>query len=227
LALLLKLRPDHTVCDLITQSQQVEHSMFQRALTQHDSGIRLLAGPQIFTDLRNVDPRVCQEVLSSAQACYPFVIVNTEDIQHEEQIRALATSDRVLVALRLDLVSLYRAKHYIDFMLKNDVAPEHLHVVAMGTGRPGELPLAAVKKALRVSHVHCVPDDPETITVSINVGNPLVLEAPKTKIAQAITKIVVEITGMTAASSADPKQSGLLAAKAAAVLALNAVPLFK
>jgi pilus assembly protein CpaE len=227
LALLLKLRPDHTVCDLISQSQQVENAMFQRALVSHESGIRLLAGPEVFSDLRNIDPRLCQEILHLAQACYPFVVVNTEDIQHEEQIHALTSSSHVLVAIRLDLLSLYRAQRYIDFMVKSGVSPEHIHVVALGTGHSGELTISAVKKALRVSRVHCIPDDPEAITVSINVGNPLVLESPKSKISQSLTKLIVDISGLDCGSSGERKDSGLVAAKAAALVAINAVPFFK
>jgi pilus assembly protein CpaE len=227
LALLLKIRPRHTLYDLINQRQNVDGSMFQQALTRHDSGIRLLAGPELFADLHHIEPHVCQDILAAAQSSHPFVIVNSEDIQHTEQILALASSDIVVLTMRMDLVSLHRAQRHIDFLKRNRVSPEHLHIVAMGTGRSGDLPVASVKKVLRVPTIHCIPDDAEAITVSINVGNPLVLEAPKSKASQAINDLVLCLAGWKQTGHAAEKRGRIASAKAAALVAINAISFCK
>ena len=85
--MLLKLAPRHTLYDVVTQRESIDEIMFEQAMTNHESGIRLLAGPPLFCDSGNVQTHVCQHILGLAQSVYPFVIVNTEDILHAEQVR--------------------------------------------------------------------------------------------------------------------------------------------
>jgi Flp pilus assembly CpaE family ATPase len=201
--------------------------MFQQALTPHESGIRLLAGPELFTGLRNIDPNACQRILTLAQASHPVVVVNSEDAVHAEQVKALACSEKIVLTLRLDLVSLHRAKQHLEFMTRNRVATADIHIVAMGTGHSGELPLKTVKNVLNVSTIHNVPDDSCATTMSINVGNPLVLESPKSKTSRAIAGLAdVFLNGSAGAGrGAGGRQSALT--KAAALLALNTLSYVK
>jgi Flp pilus assembly CpaE family ATPase len=217
LAMLLKLTPRYTLYDLIHQCLNIDVSMFQQALTRHDSGIRLLAGPELFTDLHHIEPQVCQAILAAAKSSQPFVIVNSEDIQHTEQVLALASSDQVVLTMRSDLVSLHRAQKHIDFLKGNRVSCDHLHVVVMDTGRIGELPISAIKKVLRIAAIHSIPEDTEATTVSINVGNPIVLEAPRSKASKAINELVLALAGWS--DTRDSKRGYLSSVKAAALVA--------
>lgn len=223
LALLLKLTPRHTLFDLLNQSANIDEAMLDQAFTQHESGIRLLAGPSTFVDLKNIRPQVCQQVIALARQLHPFVVVNSEDVQHAEQIRALGMSDRVILTIRLDVVSLFRAKQHVEFMTRNQVEREQIHVVALGTGYSSELPEDAIKKVLQPASISCIPDDPVSVIRSINVGNPIVLESPHTKIAQSIQALSQSLFGFT-----DEKpRPNIAAMKAAAVLALNTLPFCK
>jgi pilus assembly protein CpaE len=226
LALLLQLVPRHTVFDLLQQRQSVDETMFQQALTAHESGIHLLAGPPLFSDLRNIEPHTCQHILSLAQWSHPYVIVNSEDVLHAEQVKALATSDEIVLTMRLDVVSLHRAQQHVEFMTRNHVSASHLHVVAMETGLSGELPIKVVKEILKVPQIHCIPHDPVACTMSINIGNPLVLESPKSKAAQAIVGFSDVLTGMSDMDRhADNRPFSV--AKAATLLAINTLHLCK
>jgi pilus assembly protein CpaE len=224
LAMLLKLSPRHTLYDLITQRESVDETMFQQALTSHESGIRLLAGPPLFSDFGNMQTHVCQHILGLAQASHSYVIVNSEDILHAEQVRALASSDDIVLTMRLDLVSLYRAQQHLAYLRRNHVLSEHIHLVAMGTGHAGELPVHSVKKVLGVSQLDCIPDDPVATMMSINIGNPLVLEAPTAKISQAIVKFASSLSELPAAADEESQRKTSAGLRAAAVLTLNALP---
>jgi pilus assembly protein CpaE len=227
LAFLLKLSPRHTLLDLLNQQETIDESMFQQALTPHESGIRLLAGPKSFGDLKNVRAQTCQQIISLAQRSHPLVVINSEDVQHAEQVRALAGSDEIILTMRMDVVSLHRAQQHIDFMTRNRVSHEHIHAVALGVGYAGELPLAAVKKVLQLSSIHCIPDDPVAAIMSINVGNPLVLESPNSKAARALVTFAEALCGFEDDAQAPPDRRSMSAVKAAAIVALNTLPFYK
>ena len=195
LALLLKITPRHTLVDLLRQSDTIDEAMFQQAFAPHETGIQLLAGPTSFQDLKNLRPHACQQIVGLAQRRWPVAIINAEDLQHADQIRALAAGDEVILTMRLDVVSLHHAQKHVEFLIQHRVSRDHIHVVAMGTGHSGELPVAAVKKVLHVPDLTCIPDDPVAKIRSINLGNPLVLERPNAKISQAITKFAESLIG--------------------------------
>jgi pilus assembly protein CpaE len=224
LALLLKVAPRHTLMDLLKPDISIDETMFEQALTRHESGIRLLAGPKPFSDLRNIRPQLCQQIISLAQRSHQFVIINTEDAQHAEQVRALAGSNDILLTTRLDVVSLRRAQQHIEFMTRNRVLLEHIHVVALGVGHAGELPIGAVKKVLQMSSVHCIPDDPISTIRSINLGNPLVCETPHAKISQAITALADLFVGQSDPTAKPSGRPPIGTVKAAAIIALNTLP---
>jgi pilus assembly protein CpaE len=71
---LLQLVPRHSVLDLLRVREEVDQAMFEQALLTHDSHVRLLAGPELFSDLRDIRPSVGQRLIALARATSPCVI---------------------------------------------------------------------------------------------------------------------------------------------------------
>lgn len=213
---LLQLVPRHTVLDLLRMQEQVDRTMFEQAIVSHESGVRLLAGPELFSDIRDVRPAVGQHLIAQARATSPFVILNAEDIHHAEQARALATSDQVILTTRLNMISLRRTKQYLSFLSSNGVPADRVDVVAMGTGRSAEISPREVARALSVSEVFCVPDDQLAEMVSVNVGRPMVLEMPNSKASRSLIQLSRRITGGEHDTSASELWRGPLRAAAIA-----------
>jgi pilus assembly protein CpaE len=186
---MLKLAPKYTLLDLVRRRQSVDQLMFDQAVAKHESGIELLAGPDLFADTHEIDPALCRQVIAHSQAAQPYCVVSIEDLQHAEQIGILSESDRVILSTRLDLVSLYRTQRHLDYIRKNSNAIERTVVVAAGAGLAGEIPPRAACRILQTPTIHQIPDDPAAGVVSLNIGNPAVREFPQSKSSRAITKL--------------------------------------
>jgi Flp pilus assembly CpaE family ATPase len=226
LALLLKLEPKHTLVDLVRQRDLVDDAMFRQALTVHPSGVNLLAGPTEFGALREMSLQGCQHIIDIARHTWPFTIVNTEDIQHAEQVRALAASDTIILTMRLDVVSVRRTKQHIDFLLHNRIPREHIHVVAMDVGQPGELPQSAVAKILGQGTIYAVPADSSATLMSVNVGAPFVEEQPSARISQAVRRLAALVVGDESCVAA-PQHNPISVVKTAAMVAVGTLPFCK
>ena len=157
LATLLKSNPRHTLLSLASKAQQLDRAIFDQSLIKHESGIHLVASPEPFTDYRQISPQVIQKVVQFARNSYPNVVVDLEDAEHSEQVRTMATSDRIILPLRLDFVSLCRAKKCIDHLLQSKIDREHIILVANRTGRAKELPLNRVVEVLGLPVEHRIP----------------------------------------------------------------------
>lgn len=201
-ALMLKLAPKHTLLELVCRRQSVDQLMFDQSVTKHESGIELLAGPDLFSDTHEIDPALCRQVIAHSQAAHPYCVVSVEDLQHAEQIGILSESDRVIFTTRLDLISLYRTQRHLDYVRQNSNAIERTVVVAAGAGLAGEIPPRAACRILQVPTIHQIPDDPAASVVSLNIGNPAVREFPQSKASRAITKLAALLVPAAAAKSA-------------------------
>lgn len=197
-ALMLKLAPKHTLLDLVRRRQSVDQLVFEQAVASHESGIELLAGPDLFADTQEIDPALCRQVVAHSRAAQPFCVVSIEDLQHAEQIGILAESDRIILSTRLELISLYRTQRHLDYIRKNSNAIERAIVAVAGAGLAGEIPPRAACRILQVPTIHQIPDDAAASVVSLNIGNPIVREFPQSKASRAIKKLAAELTSAVA-----------------------------
>lgn len=189
LALMLSLAPQHTFLELVRQRRNIDRSMLEQALTLHKSGIRLLAGPEMFSDLHDIQLHVSQQILDIAKSIAPHVVVAIEDLQHAEQVHALTKSETVVLVVRTDVVSLARAKQHVRYLVQTHVPEDRICIAALSSGVEGEIPINSFKKVLRTPRIHVVPEDASSVMMSVNLGNPLVLEYPKSKMARALVEL--------------------------------------
>jgi pilus assembly protein CpaE len=195
LATLLKSQPRHTLLSLAGKAHQLDRAIFDQSLIKHDCGIHLLASPQQFSDYRQINPHLIQQVLDFARASYPNVVVDLEDMEHPEQVRTLAASDRIIVPLRLDFVALNRAKKCVEHLLRANVRRECITLVANRVGQPKELPVESFAEVLGLPIDHQIPDDPSAVNAAVNLGMPLVTSSPKSKATASIIRLAESLTG--------------------------------
>jgi pilus assembly protein CpaE len=195
LASLLQLTPRHTVVSIAEKVQQLDRAMFDQAFVVHPSGIRLLAGPAQFSDLRHFSGQVIQRIIALSRSSLSHVVVDLEDCLHAEQVRAAANSERLVIPFRLDYVSLLRTKELVDFLLGAQFTQSQIVLVASRCGQAKELPLGSIEDLLGVPIDHKIPNDPAAVNTSCNLGEPYVLASPRSPAALAVLRLSEHLLG--------------------------------
>ena len=207
LAALLDLKPTHTLADLCLNPALVDEAMLEKAGVAHTSGVRLLAAPVQFEDIRLLTPHGVQKVLGLARAQFPFVVIDQEDCFHEEQVIALRQADMVLLTARLDFTSLRSARRILDHLNQMGVARDRVRLVINRSGQAKELPKEEAEQALGVELAHLIPEDAAAVNGANNTGLPVVLKAPSSKAALAITRLGKSLLAAPAAPKRTPAGS--------------------
>lgn len=189
LATLLNVSPKHTLLSLSSKIDQLDRAMFEQTIVNHESGIRLLASPEPYSDCRQMRGELIQKVVHIARAEYPSVVVDLENCDHEDQVRTLATCDRIVVPMRPDVVSLVKTQKFIKHLTASGVNLGNLSIVINRAGQKKELPEDLIRTTLQVSNTHSLPDDPIAVNESINVGVPFVIGRPKSKITECLKRL--------------------------------------
>jgi pilus assembly protein CpaE len=195
LATMLKIKPRHTLLSLAGKGQQFDRAMFDQSLIKHESGIHLLASPEPFSNYRQISPQLIQQVVQFARASFPSVVVELEDMEHTEQVRTLAASDRIIIALRLDFVALCRTKLCIDHLSRANITRERITLVACRAGQPNELPMERFAEVLGLPVNHCIRHDPAAVNSAVNLGMPLVMASPHAKASSGIIRLADSLIG--------------------------------
>jgi pilus assembly protein CpaE len=195
LARLLNTTPKYNIASLAGKASHLDAALLDQAFHKHECGIHLLAAPELFSDYRQITRELVQRIVQLVRNAFPNTVVDLEDAEHAEQVRTLAESDRIIMPLRPDYVSLYRAKKYLDLLAKANVSEGQIVLVANRTGQPRELPPACMEELVGMPVRHRIPNDPTTANTAYNLGVPVVISHPNSPLALSICELVGQLTG--------------------------------
>jgi pilus assembly protein CpaE len=186
LAALLNLKPQHSVVDLCRNAAKLDAAMFEQSLTQHASGVHLLAAPPLIDDMHEVTVESINRIIELAVRRFSYSVVDLEDHFHKEQVRLLHLSDRIFLLLRLDFICLQNVLRCLDHMRRMGIDTTRVELVANRCGQAKELSFQQAEEALGCKVGLRIPDDAKTINTTVNTGVPAVLEWPSSRVAKAI-----------------------------------------
>lgn len=195
LAALLDLRPTHSLADVCQSVTRMDRVMFERSLAKHASGLRLLAPPQNFAQVRDVTAEGVRQTLTLARSLFPYVVLDLDHSFREEQLQALRSADTIVVVLRLDFAALRNTNRTLEYLGQLGIRSDKLHVVVNRYGQPQEVPFAKAEAALGVKIFHFVPEDAKTVNLANNNGVPAVIDFPSCKFAKSIMQLATSVNG--------------------------------
>jgi pilus assembly protein CpaE len=202
LASLLDLKPVYSIANLCQSTSGIDHSLFEKALTPHESGVHLLAPPRRIEDSATVTPRGVCQVLVMARSEFPFVVVDLDVDSGETMQEVLIQSDLILLVLKPDVISLRNAKRLLGRLEWLGISPLSIRTVLSRVGQSGEVAAAKVEAALRTKVFHIMPEDLKVVNNCNNMGVPVIREAPRSKFATALHFLVSEIHNVLASAPA-------------------------
>jgi len=193
LAALLDLRPSFTLADICKNAGRLDKAMFERSLAAHDSGARLLAAPANPADARAVRPESVAQALGVARTMFPLIVADLDHSFRDEQTAALRQADAVLIVFRLDFASLRNVNRTLEYLNALSIPRDAVRFVVNRSGQPGEVPASKAEEALNGKIACFIPDDPRLVNRANNLGVPIVIEAPKSKVALSLQTLAKSV----------------------------------
>jgi pilus assembly protein CpaE len=195
LAALLDLKPAHDLAELCQNVEHMDRTLFERSLTPHESGVKLLAPPRWIPDAAFVTPDGVGLVIGLAKSVFPYVVMDVDNTFAPEQVLALREADVIVLVMRLDFASLRNAKRAIEYAAHVGIDRDKIRVVVNRYGQAKELPAARVEEALGVKIAHFVPEDQKTVNRANNNGIPVVRESPSARVSKSLMTLAASVNG--------------------------------
>jgi pilus assembly protein CpaE len=195
LAALLDLHPTHSLADICQNMTRMDRAMFDRCLVPHSSGLKLLAPPANFRQVKDVTADGVRQSLTLARSLFPYVVLDLDHTFRDEQLQALKMADTILLVFRLDFASLRNANRTVEYLARLDIRPEKVRLVVNRYGQAQEVPVAKAEEALGMKVFHFVPEDAKSVNRANNNGVPVVLDYPSAKVAKSLSALAHSVNG--------------------------------
>jgi pilus assembly protein CpaE len=210
-AMYLDAQPTYTVAELCETSEAIDTQMIERAMFKHATGLHVLSRPTDFSQAERISAAQCAGAMAVLQEHYDFVVVDMP-ARFDPSARAVFDmADTYLMVTQLLVPCVRNTDRILQELLRSGYASERIRLVVTRAGRDsGYLEVPDVETTLKRRVDFLVPDDWRTSCESVNMGAPLLVHAPKSRLRAAYQKMAQALAGLesTPAEGDEPNGKG-------------------
>ncbi len=201
--------PDYTLADVVQNVSRLDIQLLKQSLTKHSSGLYLLPRPVELHDTAGITEESIRKVIGLLKASFTHLVIDLSKTYSAVDMAAIEASSRVLLVTQLDLPCLRNVvRLMMSFEELDDVSSKVEIVVNRAGLESGQISLKKAKETLGRDIFALLPNDYRTMVEVRNNGVPLINQAPKAAITQAIRDLAAKLEGHDAGNAeADSSKS--------------------
>jgi pilus assembly protein CpaE len=204
--------PDYTLVDVAQNITRLDFTLLKRSLTKHSSGLYLLPRPVQLQDTSLVTPEDLTRVLGLLKASFTHMILDLSKSYNALDMVALKSAKDILLITQLDLPCLRNVVRLMMSFNEVEGLAEKVRIVVNRVGLDnGQISLKKAQETMGREIYWQLPNDYKTMVEVRNNGVPLVEQAPRASITQAISTLVDSLMNDKAAAgkaNVDPSKAG-------------------
>ena len=205
----LDMIPEYTLLDVTQNISRLDLALLRKSLTKHASGVYLLPRPVQVEDIAIVPSDDFRRVLGLLKASFSHVIVDLSKTYNRLDIAALEASDNVILLTQLDLPCLRNVVRLFSAFEQYNNVSEKVKVVVNRSGLDKtQISADKAEETIDREIYARIPNNYFVISECRNNGVPLLTQAPKTAITQAIQDLANRLNGVTEEESEDGEDGG-------------------
>lgn len=176
-AVMLGLTPEFTISDALQNPDRLDHDLVSKMLTEHKSGIAVLAAADDFTANPVFLDGSLGKLLHLLRTRFPFVVVDAGPGLGTGGNALLEMADVVYLVTQAEIPALRNAQRILAHIQQAVSADRKIEVVLNRFEKNwGELEEGRIEKALGRPLQWKIPNDFASVHRSLNTGNPLAME---------------------------------------------------
>jgi len=142
---------------------------------------------------KNITPLAIKDIIYLASLNSDYVIIDAGDSLNDNLISILESSNLILVILTPDIVGVYHTQWLFDTLQSLGFPLTMIKIIINRSESYGSINWHEVKSVLPVEIIALIPSEGKTVNLAINKGVPLVIDAPSSKIANALYRLSREL----------------------------------
>lgn len=190
MARMLSLPPKRAVLDLIPKLKKPEEDVdIAGFMNRHSSGLDFIPATMHLRHSIHITPEVVESALMLLAKHYEYVIVDGGKGFSDILLALFNQSNLIIHIVTPDVLSVYQTKWGLDVLQSLHFPLKMVRAVLNRAESKGAVSWQEVKLAMPCELLGLIPSEGRTVGLSLNKGNPVVLDSPRSKISEAIILI--------------------------------------
>jgi pilus assembly protein CpaE len=179
--------PDYTLVDVAQNISRLDFTLLKRSLTKHASGLYLLPRPVQLQDTSHVTAEDLTRVLGLLKASFTHMILDLSKSYSALDLVALKSAKDILLVTQLDLPCLRNVVRLMLTFNEDEALKDKVKIIVNRVGLDsGQISLKKAQETMGREIFWQLPNDYKTMVEVRNNGVPLMEQAPRAGITQAV-----------------------------------------
>ena len=206
--LLLDLQTRFSLRDAIENLDRLDDHFFSGLLTQHKSGLEVLAGMSHPEEWHRTTGNGLTRVVNVAQSAFDFVVLDYGTVYAAEWSSILPLARMVLFVTEANVPSLWALQRHLKATAPLGLGPDKVRIIVNRWHRGDDDVLRNVEKDFGHPIFARLPNDYRLVSDAINQGVPLAKNQSNALVA-TFQRIASQVAGVSAQPSSKRKGRGL------------------
>ncbi|HSV14152.1 MAG TPA: AAA family ATPase [Tepidisphaeraceae bacterium] len=190
------LRPRYTIADLMQSAERLDRQLVESAIVEHPkSGVSILARPDVPEESLSVTPVGFNRLLNVVGSEYDYIVVDSVMSVEPLYTSVMKAADLNVLVMELTVPTAHSAERFMKVLQRLGVDQDRTRVVVNRATKRNDIEPADVEKLLKTRLMWSVPNDFRNAVASINVGEPVVLRAPRAELSSSLTGLAGALNG--------------------------------
>lgn len=187
--------PDYSLIDVTENVARLDFQLLKRSLTKHSSGLYLLPRPVQLQDANKITPESLRRMFGLLKATFTHIVIDVSKGFSETDLAAFEFANDVLMVVQLDLPCLRNLVRLQMSFDEIEGLADKLKIIVNRVGlESGQIKLKKAKETIGRDIFAQIPNDYRTMIEVRNNGVPLLEQAPKAPITQAMQSLANQLT---------------------------------
>ncbi|MFN6129384.1 MAG: CpaE family protein [Planctomycetota bacterium] len=201
--------PDYSIVDVTENVARLDFQLLRKSLTKHSSGLYLLPRPVQLQDLELITPDALRKVFGLLRASFSHVVIDLSKSFSQVDLTALELCNEILLVVQLDLPCLRNMVRVLVSLQQIESIRDKIKVVVNRAGlESGQISLKKAKEIIGREVFFQIPNDYRTMVEMRNNGQPLIEQAPKAAITEAVMELTELLVGVEEEAEASEEKGG-------------------
>lgn len=189
IAVMLKLAPQHTIVDAVGSFDRLDVGFLESLLATHQpSGLKVLPAPLEPAFADQIGAEQMNRIIQLLRTFCSYVVVDTPAYFNDVVLGLIEESDDVLLVAGMDIPNIKNVKIGLQTLRLLNTPMNKIHLILNRANSKVKLEVSEVERTLQVKADALIPSD-VVVPQSVNKGNPVVLDAPRSSIAKALEQL--------------------------------------
>jgi pilus assembly protein CpaE len=206
-AIMLQLRPEHTITEAVLAGDRLDWELLQRLLLRHKpSGLLVLAAPPDPVSADEIGRSHLLGILSILRERCAWVVVDTSPRIEESTLVALQAADDIVMLTSLDVMSLKNSRLALQTLQALGIELAKVKFALNRANSEVGLSRRDAERAMEMKVDAALPSD-VVVAESVNKGVPVVLGAPTSRYALCIDELARVLKAPASAPAANAAEA--------------------